>query len=357
MVFCASISVMSKHAAMMAVLALVLACACNRAPSPPKGPLAYVSDEENGQVVVVDIDAARVVKSIAVGKRPRGLKLSRDGQRLYVALSGSPRGGPGIDESKLPPPDRSADGIGVVDLATGTLSRILESGADPEAFDISPDGATLYVSNEDTAEMSALDLATGKLRGRAHVGGEPEGVTVSADGKVVFVTCEADNEVDAIDTTTLNVIAKMPTAPRPRSLILTRDGRTAFVPTENSRKVTVLDTIAYKPLGDIDIHLDSPKFLGPRPMGGVLSRDGTQLYVTTGRGGSVAIIDVASRKQVRSIEGVGDRPWGIALSRDGTHLYTANGTSHDLGITNIATGNVDRRVFIGGLPWGVVLRY
>jgi YVTN family beta-propeller protein len=344
-------------AARLALIALVWVCACKRTPAPLTGPLAFVSDEENGFVVIVDIDKALVVKRIAVGKRPRGLKLSRDGQRLYVALSGSPRGGPGVDESKLPPPDRSADGIGVVDVATGTLTRILESGADPETFDISPDGTTLYVSNEDTKEMSALDLATGKLRGRAHVGDEPEGVTVSADGKVVFVTCEAENEVDAIDTTTLSVLAKMPTAPRPRSLILTRDGRTAFVPTENSRKVTVLDVIAYKPLGDIDIHLGSPKFLGPRPMGGVLSRDGTQLYVTTGRGGSVAIIDVASRKQVRSLEGVGDRPWGIALSRDGTHLYTANGTSHDLGITNIATGNVDRRVFIDGLPWGVVLRY
>ena len=90
-------------------------------------------------------------------------------------------------------------------------------------------------------------------------------------------------------------------------------------------------------------------------MGGVLSPDGKTLYVTCGRGGSVAVIDVAARKQVRSIDGVGDRPWGIALSPDGTKLYTANGTSHDSSIVNLATGNVDKRVQIGGLPWGVVL--
>ncbi len=69
----------------------------------------------------------------------------------------------------------------------------------------------------------------------------------------------------------------------------------------------------------------------------------------------MAVIDVATRKQVRSIDGVGDRPWGIGLSLDGTRLYTANGTSHDMSIVDIATGNVDKRVHIGVSPWGVVV--
>jgi YVTN family beta-propeller protein len=90
-------------------------------------------------------------------------------------------------------------------------------------------------------------------------------------------------------------------------------------------------------------------------MGAVLSADGKQLYVSCGRGGSVAVIDVAARKQVRSIDGVGDRPWGIGLSRDGTRLYTANGTSHDVSIVNLGTGNVDDRIHIDGLPWGLLV--
>ena len=63
-----------------------------------------------------------------MGKRPRGVKLSHDGKLLYVALSGSPRAAPGVDESKLPPPDRAADGVGVVDLATRKLIRTYASG-------------------------------------------------------------------------------------------------------------------------------------------------------------------------------------------------------------------------------------
>jgi DNA-binding beta-propeller fold protein YncE len=111
----------------------------------------YVSAEDGGEVVIVDPDHAMVVARVPVGKRPRGLKLSPDGKLLYVALSGSPRGGPNIDESRLPPADRSADGIGVVDLKTARLVRTLPSGEDPESFDISADGKTLYVSNEDPA--------------------------------------------------------------------------------------------------------------------------------------------------------------------------------------------------------------
>ena len=58
-----------------------------------------------------DPEAGTVVERIAVGKRPRGIRLSRDGKQLLVALSGSPIAGPGVDESKLPPPDRAADGV------------------------------------------------------------------------------------------------------------------------------------------------------------------------------------------------------------------------------------------------------
>jgi YVTN family beta-propeller protein len=335
------------------VTAIALTSGCAHDRNPPG--LLYVSDEEGGVVLAINPSAATIVTRIPVGKRPRGLKLSRDGKWLYVALSGSPRGGPGVDEAHLPPPDRSSDGIGVVDLATNRLVETLPSGQDPESFDLSPDGKVLYVSNEETAEMTALDVSTRAIRGKVNVGHEPEGVAVRPDGKVVFVTSERDAVVTAVDTATLTVVATVPTGPRPRGIVFASGGRTAFVTDEMGARVTVVDPFAYEALGDIAIHEDSPMPGGPRPMGAVLSRDGKELYVSCGRGGSVAIIDVAARKQVRSIDGVGGRPWGVALSQDGTHLYTANGTSGDVGIVNLATGNVDQRVHTGGLPWGVVL--
>jgi YVTN family beta-propeller protein len=335
---------------------MALALGCSRRPvKTASEPLVYVSAEDSGIVAVVDPGSAQVVASIPVGKRPRGVKLSRDGKLLYVALSGSPRAGPGIDEHNLPPPDRSADGVGVVNLASRKLVRVFQTGQDPESFDLSPDGKTLYVSNEETAEMTVLDVTSGVTRGKVGVGKEPEGVTVGPDGKAVYVTSEQDNEVVAVDTATLAVIAHMPTGRRPRSIVFARDGFTAFVTNELDRTVTVLDTATHKAGGVIQVEEGTKTATGPRPMGAVLSPDGRTLYVSCGRGGLVAILDVGLRKQVRLIDGVGDRPWGIGLSPDGVRLYTANGPSDDMSITNLATGNVDRRVHIGGSPWGLAV--
>ena len=107
-------------------------------------------------MVIVDPASGKVVDTLAVGKRPRGIQVLNDGQQVLVALSGSPIAGPGVDESKLPPGDRTADGIGLVDLRTLKVARVLKSGQDPEAFALSPDEKTLYVSNEETAGMSVV---------------------------------------------------------------------------------------------------------------------------------------------------------------------------------------------------------
>ncbi len=58
---------------------------------------------------------------------------------------------------------------------------------------------------------------------------------------------------------------------------------------------------------------------------------------------------------LRLIDGVGARPWGIAPSRDGKRLYTANGPSNDVSIVDLATGKVEKRIKVGGLPWGVAV--
>jgi YVTN family beta-propeller protein len=334
---------------------LALATAYARGGQAFAGSEIYVSGEESGEIIVVDVDRDEVAARIPVGKRPRGIKLSRDGKLLYVALSGSPRSGPRVDESKLPPPDRAADGIGVVDLAHRKLLRTLPSGQDPEAFDLSRDGKTLFVSNEETAEMSALDLHSGKIKGKVAVGQEPEGVTLRPDGKVVYVTSESDNAVFAIDTKKLTVLGRIATGPRPRGAVFTHDGATAFITCENGAVVTIVDVAKTAPAGSIKIEPRAKTVLGPRPMGETLSPDGKTLYVSNGRGESVAVIDVATHKVERLIDGVGARPWGIATSADGQKLYTANGPSNDVSVIDLATGKIEKRIQVGGLPWGLVV--
>jgi YVTN family beta-propeller protein len=81
---------------------------------PSTGPRVYVTDEVSGDLTIIDAASRKAVGTVHLGKRPRGIHSSPDGNTLYVALSGSPIGGPDVDESTLPPADHSADGIGVL---------------------------------------------------------------------------------------------------------------------------------------------------------------------------------------------------------------------------------------------------
>ena len=108
-----------------------------------------------------------------------------------------------------------------------------------------------------------------------------------------------------------------------------------------------------KGLVGLDIGSSKVVCLIARAEPGVLHVLGAALRESQGL--AVAVIDVAGRQFVRSIEDVGQRPWGIGVSPDGKKLYTANGPSGDVSIVDIATGKIDRRIAVGGSPWGVVV--
>ena len=210
-------------------------------PAPKKGAYAiYVTNENGGDVSVIDSDSLEVTATIPVGKRPRGIHAAPDGRTFYVALSGSPPAPPGVDESKLPPPDKSADGIGVVDVEQGKVVRTIKSGSDPEEFDLSRDGKFLFVSNEDDAKLSITDIAEGKLVEALKVGDEPEGVTTSPDGKFVYVTSEDEGTVTVVDPAAHKSLKTFKVGRRPRSVAFLPDGSRAYVTNENDGVVTLV---------------------------------------------------------------------------------------------------------------------
>ncbi len=305
----------------------------------------YVSNEDSGDVSVIDAETHRVRATIAVGKRPRGLRLARDGRTLYVALSGSPKAD--ADTFERAPPDRAADGIAVVDVRRGRVLRVLPGGEDPESFDLSPDGRHLYVSNESAAALSVVEVDTGRIIGRIEVGGEPAGVATRPDGAIVYVTSEADGHVYAIDAAALRVLGKVPVGARPRSVVFTPDGKRAFVSAENGARVTVVDAERHAVVDEIAID-----GAGARPMGIALSS--TMLFVSTGRGRGLAFVDLATHLQ-RLVAAVGARPWGVGVTKDGHRVFTANGPSNDVSVLDAESGRVLDRVRVGRSPWGVAV--
>src|SRR5260370_32628424 len=134
----------------------------------------YVTNEASGDMTVIDPVKMEALGTFPMGKRARGIHPSADGKTIFVALSGSPMAPPGVDESTLPPPDKSADGVGVFDVAQGKMLRMVPGGSDPEQFAVAKDGRLLYVSNEDAAGLSFVDPASGQVLKTLATGREPE---------------------------------------------------------------------------------------------------------------------------------------------------------------------------------------
>jgi YVTN family beta-propeller protein len=313
------------------------------------GPYAFVSNEAGNDVSVIAVRTDSVVATLDAGQRPRGIKLLPDGKTLVVAVSGSPRAGPGVDESKLPPADRSKDGLALVDLATRQVRR-LPGGVDPENFDVSSDGKAIYVANEDASAASVVDVPSGTVKATIKTGGQPEGVTVRPGGDEVWVTSEEGGKLYVIDTRADRVRHVITVGKRPRSVVFTHDGKRAYAPAEVGGNVTVIDATTYQPIATILV-----PGKGAKPMGSVISPDDSKVYISTGRGGTVAVLDTKTNKFVGSVD-VGSRPWGMALSADGKQLWTANGPpGNDVSIVDLATNQVVKRIPVGKAPWGVAI--
>jgi|SRR5882672_1732399 len=311
---------------------------------------AYVSNEDGETVTVIDAAKSEAVATIAVGKRPRGLKLNKDGSRLYVAVSGLPKCPPSVPDEECAKLERDlkADGIAVIDTTSLKLRTLLKAGSDPERFDISADGGLLFVTNEDAAKTSVVDAHSGAIKAQITVGQEPEGVSVSPNGKWVLVTNESANAVSVIDAHTFKVLRSVPVGKRPRDTAFTPDSRTAYVSGEFDAS---LYRVAVPDGAPVERWVEFRK--EARPMAVVLDAPRQRLYVSTGRGGTVAVVSLAG-KLIAEVP-VGARPWGIAMSADGSKLYTANGPSNDVSVLDTASLKVLKRIPVGKSPWGVAM--
>ena len=326
----------------------------------------FVTNEKSGDITIIDGTDFKVVGTIPVGKRPRGIHVSPDGKTVYIATSGTPIEGPppldaagnpilkkntksdDDDDDSKAKADKSADGIRVVDVATRKVTGKINAGSDPEEFALSKDGSRIYVSNEDIMTATVINIAASKVEHLIPVGREPEGVGVTPDGKQFYVTCETGGEVFAIDTTSYKVVGHFTVAVRPRSVDFLTNANIGFIPSETKGQLNVIDTGGPKVLKSVDL----PP--GSRPMKVKVAPDNKRVYVSDGRAGTVSVIDTQTYEVLATVK-VGTRPWGIVLSPDGKYLFSANGPSNDVSVVDLATNKEITRVKAGDGPWGLTI--
>lgn len=325
----------AKKALVILIAFTFIGCA-----SKPSGPLAFVSNERDGTITVIDTATDKVVSTLTVGGRPRGIRISNNKDRIWVAITSPSNQSQGEDK--------------IVELdPTGKTLAEYDAGTDPENFVLDDAATRLYIANEDAGTASITDVKANRVIATMPVGLEPEGAAISPDGRWVYITSETSSTVTVIDTQTGQVAKTFLVGARPREAAFTADSTRAYVTAENGNVISVVDTKDHTVVKTIDLPRGDASALS-KPKGVVVSPDGKRVYVATGRSNNVAVIDGEQLSLITLIP-VGKRPWGVALSVDGRKLYTANGLSNDITVVDTSTNKVLTTIKAGNGPWGIAL--
>ncbi|HEY4587156.1 MAG TPA: beta-propeller fold lactonase family protein [Brevundimonas sp.] len=85
---------------------------------------AYIANQTDNTVSVIDVATDTVIATIAVGQAPEGVAVSPDGARVYVSNSGS-------------------NTVSVIDAASKVVTATVSVEANPRAMSIAPNATRL----------------------------------------------------------------------------------------------------------------------------------------------------------------------------------------------------------------------
>ena len=154
----------------------------------PAGPMVYISNTDSDTVWVVDMDSASVVAVIDVGDDPRGIDITPDSSRVYVA-------------------NRFDGSVSVIDTATNTLTQTIDlegsgivSATEPYDVVVSSDGGWLYVamknggSENGDGTVAVVALPAGDVVAEVVLDDNAslEGLVVTLDGRKVYAAGRGD---------------------------------------------------------------------------------------------------------------------------------------------------------------------
>lgn len=136
-------------------------------------------------VSVISVEKNKVVKTIKIGRYPRGIAISNDSTKAYVAEMGGNR-------------------IHVIDLQDFSTSFI-PIGSNPRAIVLSPDNSTMYVTMNLSGRVASWNLITNKPGKSVRTGEAARSLAISSDGSSLYVVNFKSDTMSRVRTTDMKV--------------------------------------------------------------------------------------------------------------------------------------------------------
>ncbi|HTX75147.1 MAG TPA: hypothetical protein VMD29_02995 [Terracidiphilus sp.] len=354
----------------------------------PDGARLYVLCQGSDEVRVLSARGYAPVKSIAVGRVPRGMSLSPDGERLFVANSWD-------------------DTISVIDTKKLDLAATWSVGAEPSSVVEDGKGKHLFVPNRISDDIAVLDSATGVEEKRLAAGRGASYIAASPDGSRLFVThvypnpnledtMGGDRGVPHAEITVIDA-KRAVVADRIRlngiahgfHVAISRDGRLGVVAELHPKNLVPLahlehggafaDTLTVfgADVGaPVEVPLDELERYASRPFAVAISPDRSRIFVSCGGSEAVLAIDsarllrfahahpgsnaadlAASANYVIARIPVGHDPRGMVFTPDATRLLVANRLDDTISVIDTHTNRVVDTIRLATPDRISVLRY
>jgi YVTN family beta-propeller protein len=152
----------------------------------PDNKYILVSNWCSYTVTIISVETQKTVKSIKIGRYPRGISISGDSKFAYVAEMGGNR-------------------IHRIDLDNFALDYI-PIGSNPRAIELSPDGSKLYATLNISGKVIAWDLAADKAIKTVSTGKSARSLAISSDGSTLFVVNFRSGTLSKVRTSNMKVI-------------------------------------------------------------------------------------------------------------------------------------------------------
>ena len=137
-------------------------------------------------LTVISIESGKTVKSIKIGRYPRGIAVSNDSRFAYVAEMG----GSNIHRINL----------------TDFTDSLIPVGSNPRAIVLSPDESKMYITMNLSGRVQAWDLVAKKTIKSVKTGEAARSLAISSDGTALFVVNFFSDTVSKVRASDMKVL-------------------------------------------------------------------------------------------------------------------------------------------------------
>ncbi len=173
----------------------------------PGGKAVYITSEGDQKIAIIDSEKMELAGEVLLKAFPRVIAMTPDGQRLFLTIRW-------LNGALVIDPNAKK----VVNRLALDQSYFAPDGADAHGLVVSPDGSRLYVTSQQTHELTEFGLPTLRVLRKVRVGRNPNWIDLTSEGDLGVVSNTDDDSVSIVDLRRFAVVASIPVGREPKRL-------------------------------------------------------------------------------------------------------------------------------------------